>query len=462
MTPPATTGRPAHALCLTKHRSYTSPHMMLPCSKIRTYRNDHALSAVAHNKPVAAHLICKTQSINKGLEPFSWERLANFDVFLGGSCNPTTWRHDIAIPMLDAARVNYFNPQVDEWYEELIHIEAKAKEMAQIVLMVIDGLTRSIVCINEAVEYICRGRKVILVVEDIKDDTEIAGTFLSKTELADLNGARQFLRDLASKRGVSLFLDVATAIQGCIKWLSRTDMLMSRSEMSRLRKRSSIVLNDCCGRHRSYRGALRSLSPMLLKSYNLDSSTSSTDGSENSDLFGESSSTRSITAQLGCSDLTDSFVYLGGTLSSTSWRKEVAIPLQQKAGISLYVPYADYSQFGLTTAEMHVQAMTEHLQEVESLKAMAELILFVIPKKLRSIAAMTEAVELVSSHHAMILVIEPVKEGCMVEEGVTISGREFQDLARARAYLQETAERNHIAVFESVSAAVENIVETLV
>lgn len=31
-------------------------------------------------------------------------------VFLGGSCNPTTWRTEIAIPFLDARGITYYNP----------------------------------------------------------------------------------------------------------------------------------------------------------------------------------------------------------------------------------------------------------------------------------------------------------------------------------------------------------------
>lgn len=71
-----------------------------------------------------------------------------------------------------------------------------------------------------------------------------------------------------------------------------------------------------------------------------------------------------------------------------------------------------------------------------------ELVLFVIPNNVRSIAAMTEAVKLVLTHQALLLVIKAEVEGCMLEEGKVINGREFSDLARARAYLQEMAERN--------------------
>lgn len=74
---------------------------------------------------------------------------------------------------------------------------------------------------------------------------------------------------------------------------------------------------------------------------------------------------------------------------------------------------------------------------------------------------MTEAVELVASKQALLLVIEPLEEGCEVECGARIVGREYKDLARARSYLQEMAERNDIEVFDSVQHAVESIVERL-
>ncbi|RLN53881.1 hypothetical protein BBJ29_008767 [Phytophthora kernoviae] len=342
------------------------------------------------------------------------ERLADIAIFLGGSCNPTTWRRDVAMPLLDAAQVRYFNPQVDEWFDELVQIETRAKETAQIMFVVVDKLTRCLVSINEAVEFICRGRKVMLVVDDIDEAAEVAGKTLEPTELADLNGARQCLRDLAIKRGVGLYSDVETAVQASIEWLTQVNLPKSRPEVPRLRKRSSIVLNDWSGKHRPHRVTSRSHSSRLLKS------------------------------------------------ATTSWRQKVAIPLLRTAGIPIYVPFADYLSFGLSSAaEKHVQALAEHWQEIATQKAIAELILFVIPSNLRSIAAMTEAVELVSSHQALLLVIEPVTEGCMQEDGVVITGREFKDLARARVYLREMAERNDVHVFESVTEAVESIVERL-
>lgn len=51
-------------------------------------------------------------------------------VFLGGSCNPTTWRQDIAIPFLESVGLSYYNPQVSEWKPELVFVENRAKKVS--------------------------------------------------------------------------------------------------------------------------------------------------------------------------------------------------------------------------------------------------------------------------------------------------------------------------------------------
>ena len=53
-------------------------------------------------------------------------------MFLGGSCNPTTWRDDLAIPFLKENSVTYYNPQVSNWRPELIEIEDQAKQVQQL------------------------------------------------------------------------------------------------------------------------------------------------------------------------------------------------------------------------------------------------------------------------------------------------------------------------------------------
>ena len=70
-------------------------------------------------------------------------------VFLGGACNPTTWRHDYAMPALEEAGITFFNPQVDEWHPGLVAIEATAKLNARIILFVVASETRGVASMVE-------------------------------------------------------------------------------------------------------------------------------------------------------------------------------------------------------------------------------------------------------------------------------------------------------------------------
>ena len=135
-------------------------------------------------------------------------------VFLGGSCNPTTWRADVAIPELDAAGVAYYNPQVDDWSPELAAVETAAKATSAVLLFVVDSKTRAITAILEATEYTVAGRLVVLAVEDVPDGTVIRGQKVTGEELKDLNRARAYLRELAGRYvNAHLFGSVEKAVR---------------------------------------------------------------------------------------------------------------------------------------------------------------------------------------------------------------------------------------------------------
>jgi hypothetical protein len=133
-------------------------------------------------------------------------------VFLGGSCDPTTWRREIAIPALERAGVSFYNPQVDDWSPELVEIEAAAKAAARTCLFVIDSQTRAIASGYEALEAALTGRDAALVILDIEDGTEINGERITGRQLKDLNRARAYLRDIAARNGVPVYPSVQAAV----------------------------------------------------------------------------------------------------------------------------------------------------------------------------------------------------------------------------------------------------------
>ena len=140
-------------------------------------------------------------------------------VFLGGSCNPTTWRHTIAVPMLHEANVAFYNPQREAWSEGLLQEETNAKKNSTILLFVIDSATRAVSSMVEASEYIASGRDIMLVVmPDVLSNQEFEdGVPVGASEMKDLNRARAYLRDVAKRHGCIVYDDVASGVREVIR-----------------------------------------------------------------------------------------------------------------------------------------------------------------------------------------------------------------------------------------------------
>jgi hypothetical protein len=135
-------------------------------------------------------------------------------VFLGGSCDPTTWRADIAVPQLMKAGIPFFNPHISDWHPNLIALEAKAKEVCEVLLFVIDAKTRAIASMLEATEYIMAARRVVIVILDIPENTRIDGELIGGRQLKDLNRARAFLCDIAARH--QKYCDVFDSVENAV------------------------------------------------------------------------------------------------------------------------------------------------------------------------------------------------------------------------------------------------------
>lgn len=136
-------------------------------------------------------------------------------VFLGGACNPTTWRQSVAVPILEAAGLHYVDPQLDEWREGVVSIEAVAKERASVLLFVISAETRGLASCIEAAEFMTLRRRVVLVVEDVPAGSTFSGSDspASAAEIADINRGRAYLRDVAMRHGTPIFTDLRLALE---------------------------------------------------------------------------------------------------------------------------------------------------------------------------------------------------------------------------------------------------------
>lgn len=95
----------------------------------------------------------------------------NIEIFLGGSCNPTTWRKKVAIPYLEMNGISYYNPQITDWTPEVVSLEHTAKQKAKVLFFVIDKQTRSTVSIVESAFMATQNRHIVLVIFPLDEET---------------------------------------------------------------------------------------------------------------------------------------------------------------------------------------------------------------------------------------------------------------------------------------------------
>jgi len=140
-------------------------------------------------------------------------------IFLGGTTGSSTWRKEMAIPILESAGVSYFNPQLgqDEWTAEHQKKEATAKEKAAVWLFVITDESRGIASLVEAAYRIGCGGKIALAIMDVTEATTIEGKPLTKDEIKDLNRGRAYLREIAEQHHIKVYTDIRSATKHAIE-----------------------------------------------------------------------------------------------------------------------------------------------------------------------------------------------------------------------------------------------------
>nr|CAH8828245.1 unnamed protein product [Trichobilharzia regenti] len=143
-----------------------------------------------------------------------------YDFFLGGACNPTTWRKDVVIPILESLGLSYYNPQVDVWSPELIKLEKNAKFSSDILLFVFENWkTRGLVSLLEVI-YLASQRKPLVVTVSKFEDTGpllIAGESIDKLEYYYLEEAMNYFLQTIKRLRIPCFSDVETAVNHAVR-----------------------------------------------------------------------------------------------------------------------------------------------------------------------------------------------------------------------------------------------------
>ncbi|XP_041481634.1 uncharacterized protein LOC121428834 isoform X2 [Lytechinus variegatus] len=420
--------------------------------------------------------------------------ISNFNVFLGGSCNPTTWRRDVAIPLLKEYSLTYYNPQVESWSPDLIEIEDKAKRLADLLLFVIDNSTRSIASMVEASFLAGAQRPLILVLKGLPSVVE--NERLTEKELADMGTAHAFLCDLVERQCLPIFDDLETALHCTAKVLNQgvsipelglsdgaqpvkyPDVriglrLINLKETFRtydLQKTGHIALTDALLAMRSL--TQKDLSfpayDQIVRSCSKSGDKPEFDYNEfcclvteylfyqpaRSGLSKFFQSTYRFFRQFGRSDAEEEEevevqrdVFLGGSCRDSHWREKIVIPILRNNGMTYFNPVVP--NWNLRYLPLEAQA-----------KDNCNYLFFVINNLSRSSASMVEVAHYIGQDRNVILCIQDLEDGVVIN-GEELTPRAVKDYNRGRQYLADVASRERVPIFNDVEEATHALVERI-
>ncbi|XP_064458618.1 uncharacterized protein LOC135368971 isoform X2 [Ornithodoros turicata] len=423
---------------------------------------------------------------------------SSYDVFLGGSCNPTTWRTDTAIPKLKEFGISYYNPQVAQWVPELIERENQAKESAKVMFFVIDNQTRSVACMIEAAHVAGTERKLMLILNDpAEPGSLVLGEPISEKEHKDLKQGREYLKDIVEMREIPVFQDIHKAL------VETKRVVKENIPPQRLETRKtgiSVPQRPLAGKCLKYKGAFdnnssrngeiqitdlklefkaltgRELPQECLEAIASRAQGAVTNGSKvdidnlrisfdqfcvilcdlkhqnkngsvlNNFLQSVASSLRGLFfperpgVLNGVLPLDCAHIYLGGALKSSTWREEIAIPALKKQGLTHFYPLPSPWNERFTPLEMH---------RIENSK----VLLFVITKTERCLSEMLVAAHYVGRGCNVVLCIQNLEDGIVID-GEQLTELAIKDYNRGRMYLSDLATRSGVPVYDDISEAV--------
>ncbi|XP_028050579.1 uncharacterized protein LOC105833366 isoform X8 [Monomorium pharaonis] len=400
---------------------------------------------------------CSLHGDGKGSNYKTGSKRMAYEVFLGGSCNPTTWRTDIAIPTLQSLGITYYNPQVSQWGPELIAQEYEAKQTARILLFVIDNQTRNSAGIIEAAQLAAtRSESLVLVIYPYRQGQTILGETVSTQKLREI------------------FKSMDVNDSGTVK-LEEVWMTLQ----------SSTMCNNV-----SFSDLLNTVNKSEIYRTSIDGFSKDDDPTElriNFEQFcvlaSELSWTRTKNNGVSCEseipsvwnilcrktsnflrrvivhpfnrflDWTNSFVqefeqrdiYIGVVNKDLFWLETSAAPLIESMRLSLYRPSLN---------EYNVRILPQELQKIKN----SRLILLIVPQHSRGIAIMALAAHLIGLHSKLVLCVQILPEGSIVsDEQLTDQAR--KDYNRGRMYLSDYATREGVPVFQNIADALQHAIQ---
>ena len=423
------------------------------------------------------------------------ESLANFQVFLGGSCGdakaPTTWRHDQAIPYLKKENITFYNPQVNTWRPELIELEDRAKCVADLLFFVIDNKTRSVTSLCEISYLVGCLRQIVVVFNDFLTLVhEVASEKTTIREQEDIARARNVLVDIVERNGIPIFSCLDKALQcTAIHFKQRIKVqdlslengaqpvkyghVLVGEALIKLRESFNSITGKADGRmsradimlgYKCYTG--EDMAPSWFQNILTDQNSFSFE--EFCCIVSEYKRKRPTVATQIFSKialpvtwivkkLTPSKavitphemydIYLGGSCGEANWREDVAIPLLKREGLSYLNP---------TVKKWSDRLIPMQAAEREK----CGFLLYVIADSTRALAAMVEAAYYIGKGCRVTLCLEKLSKHVKVS-GEELTDCAFKDYSRGREYLSDMASREGVSVFENVTDSLEFIVKSI-
>jgi len=130
-------------------------------------------------------------------------------------------------------------------------------------------------------------------------------------------------------------------------------------------------------------------------------------------------------------------VFLGGSCSPTTWRRDIIMPMLERANISCFNPQVDC----WTPELVHKEAVAKKLSKV---------LLFVVDDQTRALASLIEIMELMLMGRCLVLVIRPIPRGATIT-GAEINNEERLELNNCRDYVRRLAREKGIRVFDDIA-----------
>jgi len=130
--------------------------------------------------------------------------------------------------------------------------------------------------------------------------------------------------------------------------------------------------------------------------------------------------------------------FLGGACGTTTWRKDVAVPALEKAGLKFWNPQVD--DWAAEDKRLRMDGVAGGMAEAEArAKAESAVLLFVLGPETRGIATLVEIAEVLGTpFQQVVLCVQPMPKGAVVD-GEALSDAEIDDINAARYWVRDKA-----------------------